>query len=61
MLTKKQNQEVLDEDVETDIDQTLLKKLFKTAQIWEYLREFHRSQFEGIKELFEIIEDGKNS
>jgi len=50
---------VLDEDVETENDQTLLKKLFKTAQIWEFLREFHRSQFDGIKELFAMIDDGK--
>jgi len=50
---------VLNEDVESEIDQTLLKKLFKTAQIFEFLREFHRSQGEGLKELFALIGDGK--
>jgi len=50
---------VLNEDVESEINQTLLKKLFKTAQIFEFLREFHRGQGEGLKELFALIGDGK--
>ena len=52
---------MLNEDIETDIDQTLLKKLFKTAPIWDFLREFHCTQFEGIKELFAMIGDGNNN
>ncbi|RPB29183.1 hypothetical protein L211DRAFT_261322 [Terfezia boudieri ATCC MYA-4762] len=55
------NQEVLNEDVEAEFDQTLLKKLFKTAQIFEFLKTFHRGQFEGIKEIFAMIVDGKNN
>jgi len=49
----------LNEDVESEIDQTLLKKLFKTARIFQFLREFHRGQGEGLKELFTLIGDGK--
>ena len=54
---------MLNEDSGANTDQTLLKKLFRAAQIWESLKEFHRSQFEGtgIKELFSMIEDGKNN
>ena len=50
---------MLNEDVEFEIDRTLLKKLFKTAQIFEFLREFHRGQGEGLKELLAFIGDGK--
>ncbi|RPB17860.1 hypothetical protein L211DRAFT_854699, partial [Terfezia boudieri ATCC MYA-4762] len=55
------NQEVLNEDVEAEFDQTLLKKLFKTAQIFEFLKTFHRGQFESIKDIFAMIVDGKNN
>jgi len=50
---------VLNEDIESEIDRTLLKRSFKTAQISEFLREFHRVQGEGLKELFALIGDGK--
>ena len=29
----------------------MLRKLFKTASIWEYLREFHRNQHESIQAI----------
>ncbi|RPB29190.1 hypothetical protein L211DRAFT_261571 [Terfezia boudieri ATCC MYA-4762] len=55
------NQEVLNEDVEAKFDQTLLQKLFKMAQIFEFLRAFHHGQFESIKEIFAMIVDEKNN
>ena len=39
------------------MDRQLLRKLFKTASIWEYLREFHRNQQESIQAILNYFLD----
>jgi len=50
---------VLIDRIESEANQTLNKNLFKSAQIFKFLRVFHRSQGEGLKQLFALIGDGK--
>ena len=39
------------------MDRQLLRKLFKTASIWESLRELHRNQHESIQAILKHLQD----